>query len=328
MLGMLTAHLTAIEAFDWGRTSTWIDIVNGRSSILFATLAGVSIALVSGSEAPVGHGRLRAARGRLAVRAAMLWLIGIALIVTAVPVYVILPAYAILFLLALPLLSLRAGALWSIAGASAIVMPWLQPAIEALPVWRSAAGADLSLVLGWHYPFTVWFTFIVAGLAAGRSDLRRIRTQVALLGGGALAAIVAYGLDALPGMSRAVDSTVWTSEAHSSGLLEVIGSGGFALAVLGGCLLLCRTPASAWMLPIRAVGAMPLSAYVAQLVVWAVLASVLIGDVSDLSGFRAIEPLVPFIIGSVVGCTAWALLLGRGPLERMLSWVSRRVVHE
>ena len=57
---------------------------------------------------------------------------------------------------------------------------------------------------------------------------------------------------------------------HSSGLLEVIGSGGFALAVIGACLLLCRTVLTWVVLPLRAVGAMPLTAYTAQLLVWAV----------------------------------------------------------
>ena len=40
VIGMLAAHLLTIDAFDAGRPETWIDIANGRSSILFATLAG------------------------------------------------------------------------------------------------------------------------------------------------------------------------------------------------------------------------------------------------------------------------------------------------
>ncbi len=328
VLGMFAAHLLTIEPFDASDPRTWIDVANGRSSILFATLAGVSIALVSGGAARLPHGALRTVRGRLAVRAIVLWLLGIALIATGVPVYVILPAYAILFLCALPLLALSARWLWLLAGTMAVVMPWLQPLLDELPVWSDPAGHDLALLLGWHYPFTLWIAFLVAGMAAGRSDLRRPRTQVALLAGGAVAAVAGYGTAALTGAPEPDTwlAPVWTADAHSGGLLEVVGSGGFALAVIGACVLLCRTPLTWVALPLRAVGSMPLTAYVGQLVVWVVAASALLGDTGDLMGFRALEPLIPFVVTTLVACTAWALLLGRGPLERLLAWVSRLIV--
>ena len=40
------------------------------------------------------------------------------------------------------------------------------------------------------------------------------------------------------------------------------------------------------VLPLRAVGAMPLTAYTAQLVVWAIVATAVLGDPGDLEGFR------------------------------------------
>ena len=325
VLGMLSAHLLAIEAFDPGAPSTWIDIVNGRSSILFATLAGVSLALVSGAASPVTGARLRLVRGRTAVRALVLWTIGIALILTGVPVYVILPAYAVLFLLALPFLPLRAPALWILAAGLALTMPLIQPALDEIV---AVAGSDVELMLGWHYPFTLWLAFVLAGLAAGRSDLRRLRTQVTLVLTGVLAAVVGYGSVAL---WPATDGSgwmaaIWTDRAHSGGLPEVIGSGGVALAVLGASLLVCRTPLTWLLLPIRAVGSMPLTAYVGQLVVWAVIAAVVLGDTGDLGGFRALDLLGPFVVTTLLGCTAWALLLGRGPLERGVAWIARVLV--
>jgi uncharacterized membrane protein YeiB len=344
VLGMLAAHLLTIEAFDFARPDTWVGVAGGRSSILFAVLAGVSIALVSGGPVPAPAEALRTVRLRLTVRAALLWVIGVVLILTGVPVYVILPAYAILFLLALPLLALRARTLWAVAGASGLVLPLLQPVFDALPLWDVPAGEDLALLVGWHYPFTLWFAFLVAGLAAGRSDLRAIRTQLALLAGGVTAALAGYGAAALTGVGEAdapVEAlpdgeagltanswiaAVWTADAHSGGLLEVVGSGGFALAVLGACLLLCRTVLALIVLPLRAVGAMPLTAYVGQLAVWAVAASVLLGETGDLTAFRALDPLGVFVVSTLAFCTAWALLLGRGPLERLLAWAARRIV--
>lgn len=324
VLGMLTAHLLSIEAFVPGDPTTWIDVVNGRSSILFAVLAGVSLALVSGGATPVGGERLALVRGRIAVRAAVVWMIGIALILTGVPVYVILPAYAVLFLLALPLLRLRAPALWVIAGVLALVMPLVQPAIDDVV---AKGGSDVELVLGWHYPFTLWFAFVAAGLAAARSDLRRTRTAAAILAGGAAAAVAGYGAVAVwPAPESDWLAAVWTADAHSGGLPEVVGSGGVALAVVGAAVLLCRTPVQWVALPLRAVGSMPLTAYVGQLVAWAVGAGLVLGDTGDLGGFRALDPLLPFVLTTVIACTAWALLVGRGPIEALVSWVSRLVV--
>jgi uncharacterized membrane protein YeiB len=142
--------------------------------------------------------------------------------------------------------------------------------------------------------------------------------------GGGCGALAGYGAAALWSADpRSAQATVWTAEAHSAGVLEVVGSGGFALAVLGGALLLCRTPAAWLVLPLRAVGAMPLSAYVGQIVAWAIAAGILLGDTSDLMAFRELQPLGAFVMATLVVCTAWALLWGRGPMERLVAWVSR-----
>lgn len=328
VLGMFAAHMISVDEFAWSDPATWADVANGRSSILFAVLAGVSIALVSGGPRPVAGAELGLVRRRLAARAAVLWLIGIALIVTGVPLLIILPAYALLFLLALPLLRLRAPVLWIIAGALALVMPWVQPALDALPLWDGAGGEALALVLGWGYPFPLWTAFLVAGLAAGRSDLRRVRDLLALTVGGTAAAGIAYSVDAATRASPddGYLGAVWTAAAHTGGILEVIGSGGFALAVLGVCLLLCRTPLTWAVLPLRAVGTMPLTAYVGQVYAWTIVAATTIGDVGDLERFRELAPFWPFALTTIVACTAWALLLGRGPMERFVAAAARLAV--
>lgn len=326
VLGMLAAHLIALPELVWSDPATWLALADGRSSILFATLAGVSLALVTGGSSPSAPAALVTAGKRIAVRAVILLVIGILLIATGVPVYVILPAYALLFLLSLPLLPARARTLWIIAALTALVMPWVQPLLQQSDIWETAAGNDLALLIGWHYPFTVWFAFLAAGLAAGRSDLRRMRTQVWLIVGGGAAAVAAYGLDAagVIGGSAYLDA-VGTAEPHSSGLFEAVGSGGWALLTLGVCLLLCRTPARWVVYPLRAVGSMPLTVYVGQIVAWAVIAATVLGDTGDLGGMRALEPFWPFVITTLVLCTGWAALLGRGPLERALAAVTSRI---
>lgn len=325
VLGMFAAHLYDLPDFAFSDPATWGAVASGRSSILFATLAGVSLGLVTGGTSPVLGRSLSVARRRIAVRAALLWVLGLLLIATGVPVYVILPAYAILFIVALPFLQLRASTLFTVAAAVALVMPWVQGWIATWPVWATTTGEDLGLMLGIHYPFPVWIAFVLTGLGAARCDLRSAIVQVRLLVAGAALAVLGYGLYALvPAPSSW--AAVWTAHPHSTGVLEVVGSGGFALAVLGASLLVCRT-ALVWLaLPVRAVGAMPLTAYVGQLVAWAIIAATVVGSTGDLTGFRELDLFWLFVVTALASCTAWALLVGRGPLEWAVDRVARLVV--
>lgn len=331
VLGMFAAHLLTItDEFDIAEPETWVAVAEGRSSILFATLAGVSIGLMTGGRTPLPRDALTTARYRIAVRACLLWVIGALLIATTVPVFVILPAYAVLFLLALPLTGLRARPLFVLAGVLAVTMPFVQVILDALPVWNTALGVEASVALGWHYPFTTWIAFVVAGLGVARAGVTTLSVQGLLAAVGMTLAAVGYGLDAATGSTTAEEATsyvgaLWTARPHSTGLLEVIGSGGFALFALGICLLACRTVLVWVVLPLRAVGAMPLTAYTLQLAVWAVVAALTLDRVGDLTGFRALEPFWPFALGTVVFCTAWALLVGRGPLETLLDRGARFV---
>lgn len=331
VLGMFAAHLLWIrDPFSWTDASSWIAVVDGRSSILFATLAGVSIGLATGGRTPPSGEALRTARVRLVVRAILLWVIGILLILTGVPVYVILPAYALLFLLTVPVVALDSRTLLVLAGTLAVIMPVVQVALDDLPLWRTTSGSLLSAVIGWHYPFTTWIVFVLAGLGVARAGIGRTAVQLRMLGVGAALAAIAYGLDAATGVPEPDErasyfAALWTARAHSTGLLEVLGSGGFALAVIAACLLLCRTVVVWVVLPLRAVGAMPLTAYVGQLLVWAAIAAAVLGTPGDLAGFRELDPLAPFALWTVALCTAWALLIGRGPFEWVLDRSSRLV---
>ena len=71
---------------------------------------------------------------------------------------------------------------------------------------------------------------------------------------------------------------------------------------------------------------MPLTAYTAQILVWGMIATAVLGDSGDLAGFRDLEPFWPLTLTTVVACTAWALLVGRGPLEWFFDGVARLAV--
>jgi len=319
VIGMLAAHLYELPEVAWTDPTTWGGIAGGRSSILFATLAGVSISIVTaGPGAPRRPGRW------LAWRALVLWVLGIILILTGVPVFVILPAYAILFAAAIPFVGVRRGVLWIWAGAIALVVPWVLPPIESAAFWDSAPGEAVFLLTGWAYPAPLWLAFLLAGMAIGRLDLTRPAVLWALTGAGLVLALGAQTLAAVvPVGGTGYLAQVWRATAHSGGILEVWGSGGFVVAVMALCILVCRTVLRALLLPLRTLGAMPLTAYSAQILVWAVWAFLALGTTSDLFGFRALHPFWPMTLGIVAACFVWALLLGRGPLERLVDTVSR-----
>lgn len=325
VLGMLAAHLYSLPEVVWSDPETWVGIPGGRSSILFATLAGVSISLVTGGVTPLARDARPRYRRWLVYRALVLWLLGIALILTGVPVYVILPAYAVLFLVSTLFLGQRAPTLAAWAVGIALLVPWVLPVLSGSPLWETAPGEALALLIGWAYPAPLWLAFLLAGMAIGRLELSRIGILLALAGGGIAVAVVAEALAAIfPADEGTYLAEVWTAGPHSGGLLEVWGSGGFVIALVALCVLVCRVPLiRALAVPLRAVGSMPLTAYSVQLLIWAGWSLAVFGTTDALWAFLELDPFPTIAVVIVLGCCAWAFTLGRGPLERVVDRISR-----
>jgi len=243
---------------------------------------------------------------------------------------VILPVYAVLFVFTLPFLQWRPGRLFVLAGLLSVVSPVAQALlVPVFEVGADSAASDL-LVTG-TYPAIIWIVFALVGLAVGRLDLTARAVQVRLVGAGAALAVLGYGAGALTaaalgfptGSARDDGSFVdgdlallATTAPHSGSPFEVIGSTGFALAVLGLCLLVA--PSLRWALyPIAAVGAMALTAYTVQIFVIAA-----IGPAATAGAFPWLY--LQFVLVALVGCSVWMLLVGKGPLERFLTVVSSR----
>ena len=138
----------------------------------------------------------------LLVRGLLVALLGLWLIGFDSPVAVILPYYGLLFVVAVPLLRLPAPALAARAVLSCALAPVLshllraglpagpgpQPGLAAL-----AQPGELftTLALTGYYPVLPWTTYLLAGMAVGRLDLRRVRVAVGLLVGGTVLAVAA-----------------------------------------------------------------------------------------------------------------------------------------
>lgn len=332
VLGMFAAHLGDTGRLGWD-PATWRALVDGRSSILFATLAGVSIALLSGGRIPATGAELARARTRILVRAAWVFAIGGVLELLDTFVAIILGVYAVLFVLALPFLRWSPGRLLLTAGVVALAGPPLTLWVGQYATARDEDGnAFTFLLFTGYYPAAVWLAFVLVGLAVGRLDLRAARVRAGLVGGGAAAAALGHlggwlsARQLAPGQELAGIETgfgaagewdpAWFAgaEPHSSTTFEVVGSGGVAVAVIGLCLvaadLLPRL-----LYPLASVGALALSVYTAQIVAIRVLEV----DSSDDWG-----RWVRFTLTALLLATVWRLRLGRGPLERLLTWTSRR----
>lgn len=392
VLGMVGAHMGDVPMLAWSDPSTWGGIIHGRSAILFAVLAGISVAIVTGRQQVTTVEQLPAHRLRLLGRGASIFLIGIALELLNTNLAVILCTYGLLFIAAIPFLRWRARKLFLAAAALAVAGPVLTGLLGHFLLAPFSPG--VSLVLFGTYPLPVWLALMLAGMGLGRLDLTATRVAVVMLLAGVALAVPAYTVGAVVcatlgdgygygetgSITSAEDLTtrpgedvdlsgltcddfgdgyiscyptdgggladddltdsgvpvpdnvpyeerlqqqgesvsdlaarILSSGEHSGGVLEIFGSGGFAMVVIGVCLLLAR-PLRWLLFPIACVGTMPLTAYTAHVIMYLIIA----GGPQGL--FPVGNAMYAWVsLGLVVAAVAWALTVGRGPLERLVA---------
>lgn len=214
LLGMIGAHVGTTGEFVLGDPTTWGALVHGRSSILFAVLAGVSISLMTGRETVPIPERITQIRLSLLGRGAAIFAIGLLLELLNTPIAVILTVYGILYIVAIPFLRWSPRRLLIGAVVLAAAGPPLLSLVQSLLLLPMGPGLDL--VLFGTYPVTVWMAFIFAGMALGRLRPDRIRTAVVCLIVGVVLSIVGYGIGALAGGTSEYDDSFGSSSFSSS----------------------------------------------------------------------------------------------------------------
>jgi uncharacterized membrane protein len=197
LIGMMSVHNINPENDDGNRTLAWV-LADGKSAALFALLAGVGVAFASGGRRRV-RGRLWLANSAsLIVRAALIGTVGLllGLVVPRDYAAVILPYYALLFVLAIPLLPLSIRSLLTIATVVTVSLPIISHLVRshlapADPINLTFAElfahplhvlAELSLT--GIYPALPWTAYLCVGLAVGRSLLTSRRTLLIMTGAG------------------------------------------------------------------------------------------------------------------------------------------------
>ncbi|MFI6577379.1 heparan-alpha-glucosaminide N-acetyltransferase domain-containing protein [Nocardiopsis sp. NPDC050513] len=349
VFGMFTVHLgvASIGLLPEEGATALHTLVRGNSSALFALLAGLSLAFMTGRTSPASGDALRVAAVRIVTRAVVIGLLGILLDLMSVPVAIILTYYAGFFLLALPLARLRAGALWAVAGVLAVAGPAVSFVLRSgmgVPEPRlSSLGSVTEFLLTGYYPAITFMAFVYAGMAVGRTDLTATAVRLRLLALGAGLSVFAYGgswlllyplggLDRLadPGPRAAVEEEMYfisgqvptddwwwlaVGTPHTGTTFEIAQAVGQALIVLVACVWLAER--ARWLMyPLSSVGRMPLTVYSGHLFAIAVVMGL------STQEWRSPWLLEGFVLGAIGFAVLWRVAVGRGPLESLLGAIA------
>ncbi|MDO0910522.1 DUF418 domain-containing protein [Streptomyces sp. DT2A-34] len=362
VFGMYVVHIgPPLSATDG--VASWIRyLADGHSSVLFATLAGFSLMLLAGRREPKTGLAGRQAKARIAIRAVILLTLGTAMAMEYGGV-IILGFYGVYFLLALPLVRLRAKTLAITAAALALVTPQLAFALNSLltqPIQQSINAYDplhrlsdvgvLDLLFTGFYPTITWMSFVIAGMALARLDLSATAVQRRLAALGAALTVAAYGMSLLLAGKDALDSLaeggpssgssgamspdggsfepqasmLLTAGPHSGTTFDIIGSVGVAiLVIVGATAAMDRLPR------LRRLAKPVIAVGTMSLTAYVghFVAQSALSMPSGTSTQQSWVPLLLFVLGAIVFAAIWSRFFRRGPLEYLLYAATKPTKH-
>lgn len=193
LMGMMAAHFGASTQYGQSFWDSLGAITHGRSSLLFAVVAGVSIALMTGRTQPVGGDNLVAARTKLVLRALFIALIGSGLVQYSSGIDIILPTYALLFVIAVPFLRAKRLTLILWAAGFATIGSALSFAFRPFGYSDVLPVPFASFLASSNYALLPWCALVLVGMAVGRTNLSSWKNLCVIAGSGAVIALLAYG---------------------------------------------------------------------------------------------------------------------------------------
>lgn len=246
LLGMIATHVLDSRTPSADLTLAH-ELAGGRASALFAVLAGVSLALISGGTEPLrGEDRTRAAGG-LAMRAVLIAALGLVLGGLDSGLAIILTYYGVLFLLGLPFLALRARSLALLAAGWVVVAPVVSHLVRPGLPERGFESPHLGqladpgrllseLLFTGYYPVVPWLAYLLAGMALGRVGLRGVAVPAALAGAGAGLAIAATTASRLATADPKVRAALFPGRPGltADGFLELVSGSQHGTTPTGG----------------------------------------------------------------------------------------------
>ena len=336
----------------------------GRSTLLFAFVAGISLALLSGGREPHTGAMGRTTAGRVAVRGAVLMLIGWSLnaviVASGSHLTVIITYYGLYFLMALPFLRMAADRVAIVALAALVIGPqllfvlrrssenggWMAHFTLTLndvdPAQILVDQGLLELLVYGFYPALGCLAAVLAGIAVGRLDLRSQIVRLRLACAGMVIAFIAYrgswhawdtwGLVWELGTREEISRPLPTDDArrllssmsHTSTTPEVLGGIGVSMVLLVGCLYVAER-LPRLVTPFTAAGALALTIYVLHALALAWQETVDLDSARMALWINDHLSELSFVF-AVAGAFLWRSAVGRGPLEAGVSRISRFLV--
>lgn len=299
----------------------------GRAAALFVVLAGVGLGLAA-ARAETGF------RSVVLLRAAFLLVLGLVNAVIFPPD--ILHYYVFYFVLGAVCLRRGPRTLLALAAGVVALFPcalvlfdydrgWDWQTLDYEGFWTARGFVRNLLFNGWH-PVVPWAAFLLVGMALSRLRLERRRAQLALLGAGAGAAVIAEAVAAALGRTPLAadpeirDAFLTTSMIPPTPLYMIAGTG-VAAACIGACLLATPLLRAAGVLDLLATaGRQTLTLYIAHIVLG-------MGALEALgyleSGRAAVAGAAAgaFCVASIAWAWTWSRWSAHGPLE----WLLRRM---
>ncbi|MFF4030927.1 DUF418 domain-containing protein [Streptomyces sviceus] len=360
VFGMYVVHIGPPLSATHG-VASWVRyLADGHSSVLFATLAGFSLMLIAGRFEPRTGLAGRQAKARIAIRAVILLALGTVMAMEYGGV-IILGFYGVYFLLALPLVRLRAMTLAMIAAGLALVMPQVafvlttrlsesvQQSINAYdPLRHLSEVGVLDLLLTGFYPALTWMPFVIAGMALGRVDLSAAAVQRRLAALGAGLVVGAYGLSLLLAGQNALRSTAEDGSSSSgsgvpsmdggsmapqrsfSELLSAGPHSGTTFDIIGsvGVAILVIVGATVLMdrLPrLRRLAKPVIAVGTMSLTAYVghFVAQSVLSTPAGTGTQQSWVPLLLYVLGAIVFATVWSRFFRRGPLEHLLNTATK-----
>lgn len=197
LFGMMSTHVFPLYVEGTSQAS-WIGATfSGRSSALFALVAGIGLALLTGGNRMHDRAGLSRDRRGIAARAVVIAMVGLMLGGLETNIAVILFHYGILFLMALPFVGMPLSRLaWWAAGwvllspvAAFLLRPWVEGTVNppdlsgnpALEHFGQPATLLADILVTGYYPALQWLSYLLVGMLIGRLNLRALSVQAGLL---------------------------------------------------------------------------------------------------------------------------------------------------
>lgn len=320
--------LSGDSALDPSFLSHMLSLLEGRAAATFVVLAGIGLGLASNREC---SDKIFSGTALTTLKRALFLLI-LGLINMLIFDADILHYYAVYFLIGACLLWLRTSylitgiLLLNIFSVVLIIMldfttGWNFSELSYQDFWTPEGFIRHLFFNGWH-PVIPWLSFLLFGIILSRCQLHRSKTQWLMIALGIIAVAEAeIGSWLLQSWFSSIDpelAELVSTSALPPMPLYILASGGVALAISGGCLLVSEQfHGSRLIHSLTPAGRQSLTLYMAHILI-GLSPPALLGLTGTLSLNRSLLLALLFCALSVLFAYIWAQHFQQGPLESLM----------